>query len=554
MTMKKKIYIVIILLLTIIFACDDGFLDKSPYDGLSSSMIFNSDANATMAINGVYTQVAQTSFNWQFFCFITNIGPEGLCLWRAAWGMSWTQGLGTIRDARVLNYYRNFYRPISYANAVISGLEENEMVSEDLRGRIIGEAKFLRALCYFYLYNIFGDVVIIDEPILSDEQYKERSPKNEVIELVISDLTDAIGKLPVAYESGDLGRVTKGAAIAMLGKVYLYEEQWADAAGQFEKLLSSPYTYELVDNFGDNFYWQTQNNSESVFELQFNMEAGLGSDFIHVYGNRVTGGAQGDEYSVVSQKVFKFYTHNDGSPIDFSTMPPDEGYPDDVAWGLDIMDWYQTTMEDVDKRLHQSVIIPGSTYLGKGGVDYKLYWPYKPYIGADPPPIRVTLNDEGVLLVRKFLTLGDELTLGEYDGPANIPVIRFADVLLMYAEAKNEVSASPGTEVYNAINRVKTRAGIVNATPGLSKEEMRREIRLERFREFMFEGILYFDVRRWRTAHTDDPVFGLNGEEWDFVLRRKHYETVFNESRDYLWPIPGQEIDINSLMTQNPGW
>jgi starch-binding outer membrane protein, SusD/RagB family len=122
----------------------------------------------------------------------------------------------------------------------------------------------------------------------------------------------------------------------------------------------------------------------------------------------------------------------------------------------------------------------------------------------------------------------------------------------MYAEAKNEASG-PSALVYSALNKVRTRAGVSEISQIHSKSELQREIRLERFRELMFESHGYFDVRRWRTAHTTDPIFGLNHEVLDFRGMRI-VTKVFKEAKDYLWPIPADEVDLNTKLVQNPGW
>jgi starch-binding outer membrane protein, SusD/RagB family len=553
--MKKKIYHLIIIILSLNSGCDDGFLDTAPYDGLSSSMIFNSDANAIMAMNGTYNALSRNAFGPDFYVFISAIGPEGYGIVRGNWGMSHSMGLGTSRDGQITNVYRNFYRPILYANEIISGLDKNNKVSTDLRNRLIGEAKFVRGLCYFYLYNLYGGVVILDKPTPVGETYLSRNSKEEVVQLCISDFSDAIDKLPISYPAADKGRVTKGAAIAMLGKTYLYEKQWANAASQFEKLLVAPYAYNLVANYGDNFYWKTQNNVETVFDIQYLMESGLGSTFDNWFGHRSMRN-QGQDYCELSHRSFKAYTKNDGKPIDFSTLPKRNDYDTEINYGIGLTNWYQTTMSDVDKRLHQSAILPGSTFLGAGDKYHRLYWPYSPYINADPPAIRTTFTGDAIIPIRKFITLGQENSLGRTECPTNFPVVRYADVLLMYAEAKNEASGAIA-DVYNSIDKVRIRAGLVELSalkPNMTKDEMRREIWLERFRELMFESVLYFDVRRWNVAHTHDPVFGLNNEEWDFRYMTRFYTKVFNSTRDYLWPLPGGEIDLNNKITQNPGW
>lgn len=551
--MKFKIYILSILLVTAGVSCNKDFLDTTPYDGLSSGKIFENDANAKFAVNGIYQAVAQTAFNDPFINITTNLGPDSYSHGRPK-NNALSMGLGTNRDASFLELYTNLYKPIIYANDVISGLENNKNVTEDLRIRSIGEAKFFRGLCYFYLWNYFGDVVLIDKPTPVSETFLPRSPVAEVQAQVINDFKDAVEKLPVSYTSADIGRVTKGAAIAMLGKTYLYLQRWQEAADQFSILLSTPYTYDLVDNFGDNFYWQTQNNKESVFELEYAMEAGMGSTFERWYGNR-SGGKGGEDYAEASTTSLSVFTHKDGTYFNLSSIPNRTSYTGssaEINYGKDLMKWYDTTFADADVRLRQSMILPGDVFFGKGNLYYKLYWPYSAYASADPARLRTTWSATvGVIPIRKFLTLGDENIINPSTCPTNFPLIRFADVLLMYAEAANEAQG-PVTEVYTAVNRVRARAKVVGLPTGLSKEQMRREIRLERYRELMFETHLYFDVKRWKLAGTTDPIFGLNNDVLDFRFK-KLFTKVFKE-REYLFPIPAGQIDLNPLMTQNPGW
>lgn len=547
--MKKKINLLYILIIALTYGCDDGFLDTVPYNGFSSAVIFNNDQNAVMAMNGVYNAMAQSAFKDPFL-IMTNLGPDAFP-WGRPWGYNLITGTATTREQPIFNVYKNLYRPIVYANDVIAGLEGNENVSEAVRNRLIGEAKFVRGLCYFYLYNIYGGVVLIDKPTPVSETYLPRSTVEQVRELVVSDFKDAAEKLPVSYEATDLGRATKGAAIAMLGKVYLYNKQWKDAAEQFQKLINSPYKYELVDNFGDNFYWKTQNNKESVFEVQYAMETDLGSSIEFRYGNR-SGGKQGGDYCEASVTALSVFTNTDGTLIDLTTIPQESDFANEKAYGTALTDWYQSAFANADRRLHQSVILPGSTFLGKGNVNHKVYWPYTPYVNANPPALRTTWTTVALIPIRKFLTLGDENIINSETCPTNFPLIRFADVLLMYAEAENEANG-PSNTVYNAVNKVRSRAGVVDLPVGLPKDQMRREIWLERYRELMFETHLYFDVKRWGVAHTNDPVFGLNRDEFDFRLK-KLFTRTFDQDKDYLLPIPGSEIDLNPLLEQNPKW
>lgn len=550
--MKKFTYTLLILLYILHTGCNDGFLDRKPYHGLASANIFSNDQYAYSALIGTYSSLAQQSFGPNFYVMMSVLGPEGYARVRGDWGITQAEGLADSRNSQYLTIYRNFYRTIVYANDVIVGLEDNENVSEDKRSLYIGEAKFLRGLCYFYLWNLYGGVVILDKPVPVSESYLPRSSADEVLNLIKKDFSDAASSLPVSNE----GRATSGAAVAMLGKAYLYNNEWKEAAEQFEALLSTPYEYDLVDDFADNFRFYAQNNEESVFEIQYTMAPDAGSSFNNWYGSRVVGQGPGQDYCEMSQRAFEAYTYSDDSRIDFSAIPRLSNYANNVAYGNALTDWYQEVLTGVDKRLHQSAILPGASYHGFTGDIYKLYYPISAHRTDSPPALWHTFGDDAIIHVRKYVTEGQENNFDRHNGPTNYPIIRYADVLLMYAEALNEMNG-PTTNVYNSIDKVRQRAGLDNLNslkPGISKEEMRREIWLERFREFMFEGVLYFDVKRWRVAHTDDPIFGLNYTELDFRLVTEWYTKVFREDRDYLWPIPGSEMDINPELDQNPNW
>lgn len=546
--MKKLILINIVLIFLVSTSCNDGFLDRTPYHGLSSAVIWDSDNNAEMAINGMYRSFAQDAWYHPYY-YMTCLAPEGYTIVRAAFGVSHMTGLATERDPRFVNIYESFYKTIRYANDAISGLADNDKVTPDIANRMIGEARFFRGLCYFYLWHLFGGVPLIDGRVPVSETYIPRNTADAVRDFIIEDFKDAAERLPMTYPAAQKGKVEKGAAIVMLGKVYLFDEQWNNAATEFQKLMTSPFTYSLTDNFDDHFYWQTQMNSESVFEVQYMSESGLGSDIDTRYGFR-NHPRIGQDYATASQISVEIFTNIDGTPIDKSTIPDRNDYPNEAAYGADLTDWYQATFANADPRLHMSVILPGSTFVGTQNVVHKLYWPTGNN-QMSPPAIVTTFPAEALIPIRKFVSPGEDAPIRR-NSPVNFPLIRYADVLLMYAEAQNE-AAGPSTAVYNAVNSVRARVGVAEVPAGLSQADLRTQIRLERFRELLFESHGYMDVRRWRTAHTNDPIFGLNHDVVDFRYQ-KLLTKVFKENRDYLWPIPGQERDLNPLITQNPGY
>jgi len=549
--MRKVIYIISLFFLILLGSCNDGFLDRVPKSTLSEDVIWKSDDMAIMAINGVY---ATANMEWCLHSYcknFTNWGPDGFAFPRAA-----TIELGTasVRDGNFLNTYKAYYRLIRMANDAIFNLTDNPNVTQELAMRMTGEAKFFRAFSYLILWQLFGEVVIMDKPLPPSDTYLPRSSVKEVKTLIEKDLIDAVAVLPVSYSSAEEGRITKGAATALLGRFYLYGEEWEKAYKELEKLMANPYKYDLWEEYNQLFdYKWEKNNPEHVFALQMIATANMGSSMDFWYGGRSTF-ARGASDSFASHFIFSSYTYADSTPIDLSTRPKRSDYAEDdeIKYGEDLMAWYRSmkNAKILDKRLQASFMLPTDTFVGAGGVTFQVYWPYEPYVSADKPAYQTEFVSYPMFSWRKFVNTGDESSIRN-DSPNNIPIIRFADVLLMYAEALNEAEG-PIKGVYEAVNRIRNRAGLINLPTGLSKEEMRRYIRLERFHEFPGEGQLFFDVRRWKTAHTTDPVFGLNHDVYD--ARGEKLFTRKFEEKYYLWPIPGEEIDLNDKLTQNPGW
>ncbi|MEQ9439587.1 MAG: RagB/SusD family nutrient uptake outer membrane protein [Cyclobacteriaceae bacterium] len=542
--MKTKKYIIFLFLG--LLGCDDDFLDKTPYDAISNESIWSSDNNARMAVNGIYNALNRPNALGDFCLNFGNYGPDGM----NHNGGSVEQGLSTTREGIYRNVYTDLYRVINYANDALANLPDNPDVTKELADQFIGEAHFLRGIAYFYLWQLYGGVIILDKPVFPDDTYLPRNSAEEVKQFVMNDFTDAIGLLPVMYDNvADNGRVTKGAAVAMLGKTYLYDEQWAEAAAQFEQLMGDTYAYELLDDYSHLFDFKWENNNEHIFALQQVMEPDLGSDYDMRYGGRSTNASAWNN-TLTSWVTVTSYSNKDGSPIDISGMPELSDYADDYALGLDLIPWYQATFENVDERLKMNVIMPGDQFIGNENTVYVVNWPFNEHANDDPPAYRTNWPNEALFPWRKFVNVGEE-NQQRWDSPNNIPIIRYADVLLMYAEAKNELQG-PSVEIINVVNQVRQRAGIADLSAALSQEELRRSIRVERLHELPGEGHLFFDVRRWRLAATDDPLFGLNHDVLDF-RGMKIFTRVFTE-RDYLWPIPEQEREINTTLDQNPGW
>jgi len=545
--MKKLILIGSIL--SVITGCKKDFLDTRPQAAISSSIIWSTDDYATMAVNGIYGNFLGERYFGDYTWRYSLWGPDALDYG----GSTMEQGRMTASTRDIWRKYAYMYGLIRLCNDAIANIADNPKLTPEVAQRLVGETKFIRGFCYFNLWASFGGLILLDKPTPIQETYTlTRSSSEETQQFLIKDFTDAIAALPVDYSAtpSNTGRATKGAAQAMLGKTYLYAENWAKAAEELEKLMHPPYSYGLPADYASVFDPNNERNSEIIWDMECIDYPGLGSEQDFRYGGRslpVSGWSQ----TVASWAVVNAYTNQDGSAIDISDMPKRENYTSEYDYGLVLIPWYQQKYKNADKRLHDNIIMPGDTILGNGNLQYMMKWPYGDHANDNPyPAYQLDNSDKASFGWRKFTMDAAHAHVNREDSPLNLIFIRFADVLLQWAEAKNEVSG-PSSDIYDAVNMVRDR-GHVPHISGLSKDDLRKAIRMERIRELPGEGQLFFDVRRWKLAATTDPTFGLNRVENDFTMR-PYFTSVFPE-KYYLFPIPQDELIFNKNLTQNPGW
>lgn len=490
--MKK--YLIILSIIWGLTACGEDFLTKAPLDSINTENFFETEDDAIYAINGAY-QPLQWPKLYNMRMWTTDI-MAGNSIVGAGGGDDGreTQDLAnfvtTADNAGVLDLYRGPSPGILRCNYVIKNVPGMD-IDEDLKDRIVGEAKFLRGLYYFIMVRFFGDVPLIVEPQEPDDDLRPfRTDKEEVYQQIIVDLEEAKAVLPTKSEYGDsdLGRATRGAATGLLAKVYLTLEEWQKVVELCEEV--DALGYELNDNYGDNFNVETENSIESLFEVQY--VAGAGEDF--------------------------WSDENQASWLSTFTGPRNSGM---VAggWG-----WNQPTQEFVDAYeegdLRKDVTI--------------LYDGCPPFDGMEYDPSYSTTGYN----LRKFLV--SKSIADSYDNsPLNFPVLRYADVLLMKAEALNELGRT--TEAEEPLNKVRNRAGLNNVESGLSVDDFREIVLHERRMELAFEGQRWFDLIR-----VEDGQWGL-----EFL----HSIGKVNASEKHLLlPIPQEEIDANPNLEQNPGY
>lgn len=489
----------IIILLTL--SCKKDFLDETDPTRISTNVFYKDAKQVQQAVNGVYgTLQPIINSQWLFnelpsdnTTIDFNPGDRGPAAHIETFEFyNWNAGTVNFNGM-----YINHYNAIYNANNTLAKMQGAEL-SDSLNSVYAGQLKFIRAYLYFELTQYFGDVVLITEPLSqpSDAYSYVREPQEKVYAQIENDLKDAAALLPVSYPSTDIGRATKGAALALLGKVYLTKKQYPEAVSTLNQVLSLGYS--LVPSYADVFDPQKKNGPESIFEIQYQGGNDLSewSSFIYTFAPRLSGGS-----------VTGWPQSNPG------------------GWNIpteDIINAY----ENGDLRKAASV-----------GLDFVS-----------------TVTGDTVPYIKKYAH--PHTIYGRTDD--NWPVLRYADVLLMLAEAINEQSG-PGSESYNYLNQVRSRAGLAPLS-GLSQQAFREKVAHERRIELAFENWRWLDLKRTMTPQQLADFLNAYGakEKANPTVTRQgipytNTDYVFDAYKA-LYPLPSNELLINNKLTQNPGY
>ena len=453
--MKTTKYIVAAFSLILgLSSCYD--LDVAPYDKVAQGNYWKTEADAKSGVMGVYAQLKNNGAYGYMPLFDTYSdiaqGPGG------------PVEQGTYNGAYdfLVQNWQDTYDGIQRANTVIKNVS-GMAIDETVKNRILGEARFLRALYYFHLADFFGGVPVYDESWEVSESFNEmllpRSSREEVWAFIIKDLTFAVTNLPLKWDASDYGRATKGAAYALRGKTYLYMKDWKKAIEDFEEIVynkTNQYGYKLYPDYSALFTsaGPVPNDNETIFAIQNKGTTDnlYGMALCTLYGTRGSYGG-GRATCMPSVTLADIYEEKDGQPFDWNNHIP--GYNENDAVKkkafLATLNSSKQKLETIpdtallgniyrgrDPRMMQSLIVPYSYYNGYivgTGAKRQLY-----AIAAGTTVANGFIqNDRGwnVYFYRKFVPIedmGGAITNRNHT-PINFPVIRFADVLLMLAEA-----------------------------------------------------------------------------------------------------------------------
>lgn len=480
-------------------------LDEEPIGILAPETFYKTPADAESAVMGCYSQLTckflygrRILITLQLLGDMCDIGDVGTASRR----VQINNFTADSNNGMVTAIWPVFYQVISAANAAIDGIPGIDM-NEEYKNQLIAEAKMVRALCYYHLVQLWGDVPYIGEFVSDPNAVKDisKTSAQEIFNYIIADCEDGIKYLPNSYDKGIRSRPTKGSAQTLLSTVYLSLKDYGKAAQYAEDVINSAstYGYDLMEDFQDLWKADLGNNKEQVWAVDFK------------------GGVTG----------------SNGQNVDF--MAPMTGVRD-----ADMMGW--------------SVIVPSpGVYDSFDDRDYrkKVSFLTETPVGGVMTPF-ANWKWPRIHLAKWCLYPGSSANADGSISDHNYNIFRYAEVLLTAAEAINEANGGPNAKAYEYINKVRARARNFGGTPsdfpedlqpGMSQTDFRAAVREERRVELAFEWKRWYDLKRWGIAK--DAFTGANSLE-----PHANFQDFNN-----LLPLPQDELDRNpNLLPQNPGY
>jgi len=480
----KRYWLLLVLPVLLSAGCEKT-LDFTVKDKITLDNFYQNKDDALAAVNAVYNDLGAVELYCSSLWLVQDIASDdfdALSTWNDPNAHQLDQYTIQATNNYMTGIWQYSYIGISHANIAIQKIPGINM-DDELKTRFLGEIRFLRGLYYFNLVRFFGDVPLILQPGTTIEEFLvARTPADEVYNAIIEDFTFASENLLLTYSGSDKGRATKGSALGLLSKVYLTMKQWDLAASTARQVmdLEDDGVYGLFADYADNFKEKNKNGLESVFQVQF-----------------YTGSQPENTRIVIS-----------GLP----SIPP---FPAGVSIILPTNDLL-ASFDSGDYRYNVTFF---TSYF------YFQTYTFSPHVWKHWDRDTYKASQTG-------------------QSGANFPVMRYSEILLIYAEALNEANNGPTQEAYDAVNRVRARArhgdnGVLPDLTGLSQAEFREAVLKEKRCETVNEGQRWFDL-----ARTGNLVAYVKRAKGD-----KANPTEFNN----VYPIPQREMDLNDKLVQNPG-
>lgn len=569
--MKK----ILCLMITIEFclSCSD-FLDKAPLDSPSDKTFLANKKEIEMSIAGCYTHLWTGWEGMAFFLAFEELSDNG---WERNTNdvQKLSQGANDAQSSFVRTVWSTRYSGISRCNYLINKTNNTKGIEADFIAQAQAQAKFLRAYYYSYLIDLYGDVPLILETLSLNNAQVFRSPKEEVLNQIFKDFDEAAAILTTRNRPTS-GRPSRQAALALKARIALYNGKWEVAIAAAAEVMKLEGTEVILEpDFPKLFAYEGQDSKEILFSIQYLVGYQVHPIF-RLFGSRNGGGHAN---KVPSYQLVDSYECTDGLPIDKSPL-----YNPAKPW------------DNRDPRLAWTFALPSSGYSNWQnepgcifqGFQYETHrdsikcWNYhtSPHSYVDNQDALNAYASFTGINWRKYV---NDVNYGDVNNcDNNIIVIRYAEVLLTYAEAKVK-AGQVDQSVYEALNKIRKRAGMPVIAP-MKADELFYAIARERRHELAGEGQRLSDIRRWRIAENVMNGFVLGRMQKSYPLKApaidqwgtpnyqavgipiasdvNHPNTsmrtvdkrVFKAEKDYLWPIPYIERKTNPNLTQNPNW
>lgn len=539
-TMKHTFrYIVCLLVLFVSMSGCKKFLERDNPTATTDDKWWRTESDLRGYLEAIYNNSISpgaliTGVTFQSNCRMHMSGVTDESVFRANFGswQNYTTGIVTSSDSYIADLYRHNYFDIRNASRILENYKRVFVEDEAIKERYAAEARALRAYAHLKLFQFFGPVAIITQS--TPFEVAGNIPRNseaELVDFVSKQLDTAAMVLPVTYNTSDNYRISKGACYAMQVQLFLTVKNYPRVIEYAQKLFAlNVYDLHKAANANNNSYQDLfgynalQNKEQILFRRTGNSGA------IFRFAPR---SAQGQACNSPTAAMVNTYETLQGKTLQ--------------ELGNDSLQIYWANplfRNNRDPRMTVSILFPGQTFANRT---------FNPFAPGTADPIGVLQSTQTGFWVRKYLDPAD--VSRPNSGTLNNMVIRYADILLSYVEALVESGdwANPDVKLY--INRIRNRAGMPNYNEAVynTQEKLRELYRRERMVELAFEGGRVFDIRRWKIGEAvlNGPVQGaIDPATGKPVIA----ETRVFKERDYLWPIPLNEMNVNTAMTQNPGW
>ncbi|WP_316840506.1 RagB/SusD family nutrient uptake outer membrane protein [Pedobacter gandavensis] len=519
--------------------CKKSFLDRVNPNQAVEKTFWVSEANAQSAMATVYSPIRGQMYGYYggFTGWHTMNRADDVWFILGEEIMNWEPATYANTANTAESDFSRLYKTINRANVFLTNVKKVPMSQEKIN-ELSAEASFLRGFSYFLLATNFGDVPLrlVSASEDPDEVMKASAPEELIWKQIEADFKAAKEFLPVTRPTKETGRVTKGAAIAYLGKTYNYRKMYVEAEAELSIIMKAPYSYDLTTKFEDNFTENTELNKESVFELIYDGSFGSGS-----WGSESATSTQG--FGIPN------FVGPQGTGGWFKWMPT-------ASIVADFIKEERPTGSDTrfDKRMYTSFFWKHSDFETAtpdgawfGNMTFDQIWEASATKRLRGEPDFPTINGKkGRFLIKKFTNFykneADANSMySQKNQNNNLRLMRFSEVLLLHAEAA--IKTGKIGDAANDLKRIRDRAGLANKTWS-GADDLWKEVIHQNELEFFFEGHRFFDLKRFYNYAQMKQVLVDNKKQGAENFQAKHF---------YL-PIPQNELNTNTSIQQHPLW